>query len=41
MKHGKKIQEAKAKIDKQTLYSVDEAVGLMRNAKFAKFDESV
>lgn len=41
MKHGKNIQEAKAKIDKQTLYSVDEAVGLMRNAKFAKFDESV
>lgn len=41
MKHGKKIQEAKAKIDKQTLYSVDEAVGLMRDAKFAKFDESV
>lgn len=41
MKHGKKIQEAKAKIDKQTLYGVDEAVGLMRNAKFAKFDESV
>ncbi len=41
MKHGKQITNAKAKVDKQTLYGVDEAVKLMKEAKFAKFDESV
>ncbi len=41
MKHGKQITNAKAKVDKQTLYGVDDAVKLMKEAKFAKFDESV
>ncbi len=41
MNHGKQITNAKAKVDKQTLYGVDDAVKLMKEAKFAKFDESV
>ncbi len=41
MKQGKKMTEAKTKVDKKKLYGVDEAVKLMKEAKFAKFDESV
>ena len=41
MKHGKKITEAKSKVDKTNLYAVDEAIQIMKDNKYAKFDESV
>jgi len=40
-KQGKKFREAAAKIDRQQRYSVDEAIGLCKEAGTAKFDESV
>jgi len=39
-KHGKQYQKAKAALDKEE-YTLDEAIGLMKGASFAKFDESV
>ncbi len=41
MKHGKKYTEAVGKYDKQNLYSVDEALKLVKEVAFAKFDETV
>ena len=41
MKRGKKITEAKAKVDKTQLYNLDEAVALMKELKFAGFEESI
>jgi len=41
MKRGKKYQEALKKYDKQKQYSVEEAVGLLKDLAFAKFDETV
>ncbi len=41
MKRGKKITAARAKVDKTNLYSLDEAVKLMKELKVANFDESV
>jgi len=41
MNSGKKITDAKKKVDRNKLYNLDEAVGLIREMKFAKFDESV
>ncbi len=41
MSHGKKITDAKKKIDKSALYNLDEAVGLIKELKYARFDESV
>lgn len=41
MKHGKKFAEALAKVDRQNLYSPDEAVRLIKEVSFAKFDETV
>ncbi|HOO70450.1 MAG TPA: 50S ribosomal protein L1 [Spirochaetota bacterium] len=41
MKRGKKIVEARSKVDKSNLYSVDEAVKIMKDNKFVKFNESV
>ncbi|MBN1531402.1 MAG: 50S ribosomal protein L1 [Spirochaetes bacterium] len=41
MKRGKKIQEARQRIDKTKLYNPDEAVNLMKEVKFTKFDETV
>jgi large subunit ribosomal protein L1 len=41
MNRGKKITESRGKVDKQKLLSVDEAVALMKEVKFAKFDETV
>ena len=41
MKRGKKIVEARSKVDKSNLYSVDEAVKIMKDNKFVKFSESV
>jgi large subunit ribosomal protein L1 len=40
-KKGKNIVNASAKVDKEKKYSLDEAVDLVLNAKFGKFDESV
>src|SRR3954464_14887589 len=40
-KHGKKYLEAKAKIDREHKYEPAEAVSLLKDAKLAKFDESV
>src|ERR1700755_305271 len=39
--HGKKYAEARAKVDREHEYSPHEAVRLMKEAKTAKFDESV
>lgn len=41
MKRGKKIISARAKIDRNKLYNVDEAVKLMKECKYSKFDETV
>jgi len=41
MKRGKKITAAREKVDKTILYSVEDAVKLMKELKIAKFDESI
>lgn len=41
MKRGKTITAARSKVDKTNLYSLDEAVKLMKELKWAKFDESI
>lgn len=41
MKHGKKYRAAAEKVDKDTVYSLEEAVKMMKEGKIAKFDESV
>ncbi len=40
-KHGKKYLEARAGIDREREYAPAEAVKLVKDAKFSKFDESV
>ncbi len=40
-KHGKKYLEAKAKIDKDTSYSPEEAMRLVKETAYAKFDATV
>src|SRR5213592_252448 len=40
-KHGKKYVEAKSKVDREHEYEPAEAVNLVKEAKTAKFDESV
>ncbi|CAK7061918.1 MAG: 50S ribosomal protein L1 [Desulfovibrio sp.] len=40
-KHGKKYAKALEGLDRQTKYSVEEAVGKALGASFAKFDETV
>jgi large subunit ribosomal protein L1 len=40
-KHGKKYLEALSKIDSERTYEPEEAVKLAKEAKFAKFDETV
>lgn len=40
-KASKRIQALKAKVDRSKLYSVDEALALVKGAATAKFDESV
>ena len=41
MKRGKKIVAAQTRIDRNKLYNVDEAVTLMKECKYSKFDETV
>ena len=41
MKRGKKITEARAKVDKTVLHSVEDAIKLMKELKWAGFDESI
>lgn len=41
MKRGKKYVEAAKLIDRATVYSAEEAVGLVKKASTAKFDETV
>ena len=40
-KHGKKYLEARAKVDRDREYEPAEAVKLVKESKFSKFDESV
>ncbi len=40
-KHGRKYLEARARIDREHEYAPAEAVKLVKDAKFSKFDESV
>jgi large subunit ribosomal protein L1 len=40
-KHGKRYLEARAKVDREKLYSPHEAVRLLKETKASKFDESV
>lgn len=41
MKPGRKRKDALGKVDRQKLYTVDEACSLLKPASFAKFDETV
>ncbi|MCL1864437.1 MAG: 50S ribosomal protein L1 [Spirochaetes bacterium] len=41
MKRGKAITAQRERVDKTNLYSIEEAVKLMKELKWAKFDESV
>jgi len=41
VKHGKKYQEAAAKIDRTVAYQPEEAIGLVKKSAPAKFDETV
>ncbi len=41
MNRGKNILDAREKVDKSKLYSLDEAVSLMKELSHAKFDETV
>jgi large subunit ribosomal protein L1 len=40
-KHGKRYQEAIKLVDKSKAYSPEEAIGLAKEASYAKFDETV
>ena len=41
MRHGKRYNEARAKIDREQLYSPAEAIKLLKGLPDAKFDETV
>jgi len=41
MKRGKKIIDARAKVDKTRPVNIEEAIELMKSLKFSKFNESV
>jgi len=41
MKRGKKIIEAKKKVDRNRLYGLEEAISLMKECKYSSFDETV
>jgi large subunit ribosomal protein L1 len=40
-KHGRRYQEAIKLVDKSKAYSLEEAIGLAKEASYAKFDETV
>ncbi len=40
-KHGKKYREVASKVDKNNLYSPEEAIGLLRETSYVKFDATV
>ncbi len=39
--HGKKYEEARAKVDREKKYSLDEALDLIEQTHYTKFDENV
>ena len=41
MKHGKKYREAAAKVDRDNLYAYEDALKLVKDVAFAKFDETI
>ncbi len=41
MKRGKQIISARTRVDRNKMYNVDEAVKLMKECKYSKFDETV
>jgi len=41
VRRGKKLREVYSKVDKSKLYSLEEAVKLLKTTSFTKFDESV
>ncbi len=41
MKHGKKYRASAEKVDRTKFYTLDEATALVKEAAFAKFDETV
>lgn len=41
MKHSKRYQEVKSKVDREKVYGAEEAIALMRSLGNCKFDESV
>jgi large subunit ribosomal protein L1 len=41
MKHGKKYREAVSKVDRDTLYTYEDALKLVKEVAFAKFDETI
>lgn len=41
MATGKKITTARSKVDRNKLYAIEEAVTLMKECKYSKFDETV
>ncbi|MBB6482197.1 50S ribosomal protein L1 [Spirochaeta isovalerica] len=41
MKHGKKYKEAAAKVDRDALYTYEDALSLVKELAFAKFDETI
>ncbi|MGE0786210.1 MAG: 50S ribosomal protein L1 [Sandaracinaceae bacterium] len=41
MKQGKRRKDAIAKVDRERLYSLEEACAVLKDATFAKFDETV
>jgi len=41
MKHGKKYKEAASRVNKENLYSYEEALALVKEISFAKFDETI
>lgn len=41
MKHGKKYREAASKVNRETLYTYSDALKLVKEIAFAKFDETI
>jgi large subunit ribosomal protein L1 len=41
MKHGKKYREAATKVDRNALYTYEDGLQIVKDAAFAKFDETI